>query len=71
MHERRVPVALGQRRVDVLLGGGIGPEVYGARGRHSHDVGAQALVQAPDALSALYVPADFQAKLSLGNILFE
>ena len=71
MHKRRVPVSLWQRGVDVLLGGGVGPEVDGARGRHAHDVWAQALVQAPDALGALYVPADFQANISLGNILFE
>ena len=58
MHKRRVPVSLWQRGVDVLLGGGVGPEIDGARGCHAHDVGAQALVQAAHALCALDVPGN-------------
>ena len=51
-----VPVSPRERGVDVLLGSGVGPEVDGARGRHANNVGAEALVEAADALGVLYVP---------------
>ena len=68
MHKRRVPVSLWQRRVDVLLGGGVSPEIDGARGCHAYDVGAQALVQAAHALSALDIPGK---ELDLNKLMFD
>ena len=42
VYKGRVAVRLGQAAVEPLLGGGVAPEVDGARGRHPHQVGSQA-----------------------------
>ena len=50
MDKRRVPVTLGQRGVDVLLAGRVGPEVDGPTGRDPHQVRAEAFEEPRQAL---------------------
>ena len=59
MDEGRVPVLARQAAVELALGGGVAPEVDSTRGRHSHQVGAQAAVQAARALVQPDVPASY------------
>ena len=56
MYKRRVPVLSGQVAVDSLLGRGVAPEVDGAAGGHSHQIGHQATEEAPGALVLHDVP---------------
>ena len=63
MYERRVPVLPGQVAIDSLLGRGVAPEVDGAAGGHSHQVGHQATEQAPGALVLHDVPEQTVRKI--------
>ena len=56
MDERCVLVDPGQAVVDILLGGGVAPEVDGSGGRHTHQVGAQTAVHPTDALVTPNMP---------------
>ena len=56
MDKRRVLIDPREVVIDVLLGGGVAPEVDGSGGSHTHQVGAQAAVHPTDALVTPNMP---------------
>ena len=56
MDKRRVLIDPREVVIDVLLGGGVAPEVDGSGRGHTHQVGAQAAVHPTDALVTPNMP---------------
>ena len=64
MNKWCVLVDPGQVVVDVLLGGGVAPEVDGSGGSHTHQVGTQTAVHPTDALVTPNMPEISQLHFS-------
>ena len=63
MDKRRVLIDPREVVIDVLLGGGVAPEVDGSGGSHTHQVGTQTAVHPTDALVAPNMPEISQLHL--------